>query len=132
MAPHGECLGMWTGVMPDFHYKAVGMLEIYFNFSSSTETIVSPVFLKYPPKNWMQGQVQYSLKERGSRSSLLQNGTGINPDMITARVPLTVSEHFCVDLWIPKVYLWAKASEMSDGELLQSHPRDQWNLFDLK
>lgn len=52
--------------------------------------------------------------------------------MITARVPLTVSEPFCVDLWIPKVYLWAKATEMSDGELLQSHPRDQWNLFDLK
>lgn len=84
--------------MPDFHYKAVGMLEIHFNFSSFTETIMFPVFLKYPPKNWMQGQVQYSLKERGSRRSLLQNGAGINPDVIIARVPLTGSEHFCVDL----------------------------------
>lgn len=84
--------------MPDLYYQAVEMLEIYLEFSRSTKTIVSPVFLKYPPKNWMQCQVQYSLKERGSRRSLLQNGPGINPVMITARVPLTASKPFCVGL----------------------------------
>lgn len=85
-------------MIPDLHYKAVGMLEIHFNIFNSTKTIASPVFLKHPPKNWMQCQVQYSLKERGSRRSLLQNGAGINPVMIPARVPLTASEPFCVDL----------------------------------
>lgn len=37
--------------------------------------------------------------------------------MITAGVPWTASEPFCVDLWILKVCLCAKSTEISDGDL---------------